>query len=229
MHSKRGNVYEKRGGCIQTGNFVLKMMNFAARELQPLVLKMMNVLLKLMKFVLKLMKFVLTMMKFVLTMMNFVLKMIQPASLTPRPWAARAALLPPRLRPRADLPVARCRCDLMNFCIKNEKFCITNEEFCIKSDEFCIQNDGLCIQNDAFCIQIQCGATTSVSNGTPDYRLSDYPQGRIEVFKDGEWGTVCGHWFWDSNDGANIACKKVGYAGGTVYTAGSIIPATDDR
>ena len=74
---------------------------------------------------------------------------------------------------------------------------------------------------------MQCGATQSVSNGTPEYRLSDYPQGRIEVFKDGQWGTVCGHWFWDSNDGANIACKKVGYAGGTVYTAGSISPATD--
>jgi hypothetical protein len=74
---------------------------------------------------------------------------------------------------------------------------------------------------------MQCGAIQSVSNGTPEYRLSDYPQGRIEVFKDGEWGSICGHWFWDSNDGANIACKKVGYAGGTVYTAGSIHPDTD--
>ena len=52
-------------------------------------------------------------------------------------------------------------------------------------------------------------------------------QGRIEVFKDGLWGTVCGHWFWDSNEGADIVCKQITdpdgshpYAGGTVYTFG---------
>eukprot|EP01045_Picozoa_sp_COSAG04_P031828 COSAG04_NODE_6030_length_1427_cov_7.206325_1_plen_148_part_10 len=52
-------------------------------------------------------------------------------------------------------------------------------------------------------------------------------QGRIEVFKDGLWGTVCGHWFWDSNEGADIVCKQIAdpdgshpYAGGTVYTFG---------
>ena len=53
------------------------------------------------------------------------------------------------------------------------------------------------------------------------------PQGRIEVFRDGAWGTVCGHWFWDSNEGADIVCKTLTdangnhpYAGGTVYTFG---------
>ena len=77
---------------------------------------------------------------------------------------------------------------------------------------------------------MQCGPAPSPSDpNTADYRLSDYPQGRIEVFKDGQWGTVCGHWFWDSNDGANIVCKKLGYAGGTVYTAGSIHPETDSN
>jgi hypothetical protein len=59
-------------------------------------------------------------------------------------------------------------------------------------------------------------------------RLSSYPQGRIEVFKGGAWGTVCGHWFWDSNEGADIVCKQLAdadgnhpYAGGTVYTFGN--------
>jgi hypothetical protein len=64
-------------------------------------------------------------------------------------------------------------------------------------------------------------------------RLSSYPQGRIEVFRDGSWGTVCGHWFWDSDDGADIVCKQLvdangdhPYAGGSVYTFGESADST---
>eukprot|EP01052_Picozoa_sp_SAG31_P054614 SAG31_NODE_14644_length_795_cov_0.961207_1_plen_147_part_01 len=69
-----------------------------------------------------------------------------------------------------------------------------------------------------------------------DVRLSAYPMGRIEVFNDGSWGTVCGHWFWDSNNGADIVCRSLRdesgeqpYAGGTVYTAGCDSSAGCDR
>ena len=41
--------------------------------------------------------------------------------------------------------------------------------------------------------EMRCGAIQSVTNGTPRVRLSDYPQGRIEIWKEdgqggGSWG-----------------------------------------
>jgi hypothetical protein len=54
--------------------------------------------------------------------------------------------------------------------------------------------------------------------------------GRIEVFNPqamhennpqrGTWGTVCGHWTWDNNNAADIACRQLGYASGEIYTFG---------
>ena len=72
------------------------------------------------------------------------------------------------------------------------------------------------------------GCTQAVDDqpaaGEARVRLSDYPQGRIEVYTDSDgWGTVCGHWFWDSNVGADLACRSVAggrYSGGLVYTMG---------
>ena len=51
---------------------------------------------------------------------------------------------------------------------------------------------------------------STLANG--DVRLSNYPQGRIEVFNTNTqgWGTVCGHWYWDNDIVADIVCKKVG-------------------
>merc|ERR1711970_539392 len=42
--------------------------------------------------------------------------------------------------------------------------------------------------------------------------------GRLMAFKDGEWGTVCDDHFDTNNHGAIVACKQMGYAGGT-YSA----------
>ena len=78
---------------------------------------------------------------------------------------------------------------------------------------------------------MSCGqAAPPVAGGSGGaVRLSDYPQGRIEVFDGTQWGTVCGHWFWDSNEGADMVCKQITdaagnhpYVGGTVYTAGEL-------
>ena len=54
--------------------------------------------------------------------------------------------------------------------------------------------------------------------------------GRIEVFQpaalhigsagSGTWGSVCGHWYWDNDNMADIVCRQLGYSSGTVYTYG---------
>jgi hypothetical protein len=86
---------------------------------------------------------------------------------------------------------------------------------------------------------MQCGQqaapVSTTPGGLPAVRLADYPQGRIEVFSEGAWGTVCGHWFWDSNEGADMVCKQITdssgnhpYAGGTVYTVGEMDDTVGD-
>jgi hypothetical protein len=46
--------------------------------------------------------------------------------------------------------------------------------------------------------------------------------GRLEVMDGaGTWGTVCGHWLWDNDNGADIACKANGFAAGSIYTFGA--------
>lgn len=37
-----------------------------------------------------------------------------------------------------------------------------------------------------------------------------------EVFKDGSWHQICGHWFWDNDHGATTICNELGYGNGKV-------------
>ena len=41
------------------------------------------------------------------------------------------------------------------------------------------------------------------------------------------WGTVCGHWFWDNAEPANIVCRALGYESGDIYTYGTSMNARD--
>ena len=36
------------------------------------------------------------------------------------------------------------------------------------------------------------------------------------IFLDDKWSPICGHWFWDNNNGAKAFCKKLGYPSGTL-------------
>jgi len=38
-------------------------------------------------------------------------------------------------------------------------------------------------------------------------RLETYPEGRLNLYEDGEWKTMIGNWFWDDEIGANMMCK----------------------
>ena len=36
------------------------------------------------------------------------------------------------------------------------------------------------------------------------------------ILWNGNWSPICGHWFWDNDDGANAFCRKLGLTGGSV-------------
>merc|ERR1740129_2349252 len=38
-----------------------------------------------------------------------------------------------------------------------------------------------------------------------------------EVYKSGMWHPICGHYFWDNNNGVETFCKMLGGSGGTIH------------
>ena len=56
-------------------------------------------------------------------------------------------------------------------------------------------------------ILIQIHNFIGKNNEYGDVRLDQgkYP----EVFINGMWSPICGHWFWDNNNGATLFCKKL--------------------
>ena len=37
----------------------------------------------------------------------------------------------------------------------------------------------------------------------------------------GDWGTVCGHWYWNNDNAASVFCRQLGYSFGQIYTYGA--------
>merc|ERR1711962_1809172 len=66
------------------------------------------------------------------------------------------------------------------------------------------------------------GVTTrqcNIKSCPVEVRLTSYPKGRVELYKNGKWGTLCGHYWWNNEKGAENICRQLGYTGGTKYTA----------
>ena len=42
-------------------------------------------------------------------------------------------------------------------------------------------------------------------------------EGTPFIFSNFTWSPICGHYFWDNENGANLFCKKLGFVNGTVY------------
>ena len=49
-----------------------------------------------------------------------------------------------------------------------------------------------------------------------------------EIFWNGKWAPICGHFFWDNNNGAKLFCQKMGFTYGKVKGQGSQSLLTDD-
>ncbi len=54
-------------------------------------------------------------------------------------------------------------------------------------------------------------------NSPANYTMSSY--GRVEVYQNGQWGTVCNKGF--SQEGADSACRQLGYTG-AIFTGSAL-------
>ena len=37
-----------------------------------------------------------------------------------------------------------------------------------------------------------------------------------EVYYNGQWGPICGHWFWENDIGASLFCQELGFPSGKI-------------
>ena len=72
-------------------------------------------------------------------------------------------------------------------------------------------------------VTVEDGAPETVDDNTGDLRLVDGTmtdadgspcEGRLEIYYDGEWGTICNDYWTEGN--ADVACRALGFVGGSV-------------
>ena len=60
----------------------------------------------------------------------------------------------------------------------------------------------------------------SILHHTPQINTTFYTgvrQGETaELFHNGQWYPICGHYFWDNGNGADLFCQQLGYQSGTI-------------
>ena len=65
-----------------------------------------------------------------------------------------------------------------------------------------------CKAGNGISVEVKCkGAANGDARVRGDPREWSVP----EVFKDGNWYPVCGHYFWNNHEGAASVCKGMGY------------------
>ena len=62
------------------------------------------------------------------------------------------------------------------------------------------------------CILLSLYKSFSVSDACVKVEADGTPK----VFWANAWRPICGHWFWDNNNGAKSVCQRIGYSNGVL-------------
>ena len=96
--------------------------------------------------------------------------------------------------------------------------CVAGEQFEYFAGEFLVRGaSGVGVRTIAASASTADAAGDSICKDF-DLRLTSAgvpssPAGILEVFLNGAWSPLCGHYFWNTPDGTRMACIKMGYAG----------------
>ena len=82
------------------------------------------------------------------------------------------------------------------------------------------RNKILCISHGITSSAQQNGDLRLVDDRPPVVNFDDGPRGRIEIFLNGQWGTVCAQQTTFLHSFGSIACQQLGHGGSVVLVLG---------